>query len=72
MVILGLRQYCIIENPVLRNEKGEIKLDKHDQVIVQHGEIEYRFNNLYPEPFPLYPKEVLQKEPTSLTTVRNG
>lgn len=70
MVILQPRTYCEITNPVLRNSKGDLILDKHGQVTVKFGETEYRFFQKYPEPFPLYPKEELSLAPKALLIVK--
>jgi len=48
--------YCVIENPVIRNPNGSIKLDPFGQASLQHGQIEVRIDS---EPFPLYPGEQL-------------
>ena len=37
---------------------------------VKYGEIEIRFAENYPEPFPLFPKEELILKPTNLQIVR--
>jgi len=66
MVKIPPRFYCIIENPVIRNNKGEAVLDQHGQVKLLHGDKEVRLSQ---EPFPLYPGEILKKEVTPLTIV---
>ncbi|CAF3482226.1 unnamed protein product [Rotaria sp. Silwood1] len=52
------RHYCVIENPVLRNNDGKIVSDTNGQVKLLHSDIEIRFAQ---EPFPLYPGEVLKE-----------
>ena len=60
-VILPNLHYCIIEDPVLRDKDGEVKLDKHGQVKVNIGDSEIRTAMEYKNPFPLYFGEKLGK-----------
>lgn len=60
MIVIAKRHYCEIENPVIRDEKGVPVKDKYGQFLVQHGEVELRFHEQYPLPFPLYPREVVK------------
>ena len=66
MVTVPPRHYCVIENPVLRNDKGDIVSDKSGQAKLQHADQEIR---LAQEPFPLYPGEVLKQAVTPLKIV---
>ncbi len=66
MVTVPPRHYCVIENPVLRNDKGDIVNDKSGQAKLQHADQEIR---LAQEPFPLYPGEVLKQAVTPLKIV---
>ena len=43
MVTVPPRHYCVIENPVLRNDKGDIVNDKSGQAKLQHADQEIRF-----------------------------
>ena len=70
MVVLQPNTYCEITNPVICDEKGEITKDKFGQANLRYGQIEYRFYEKYPEPFPLYPREVLTLNPTKLRVVK--
>lgn len=70
MIILQPRTYCEIANPVIRDSTGELTRDKHGQVNVKFGEVQYRFFEDYPEPFPLYPKEELSQAPKKLMVVK--
>ncbi len=54
---------------MIREEMGQLKLDKYGQVTVVHGEQEYRFYEDYREPFPLYPNEVVVKKDLKLEIV---
>ncbi|CAF3989067.1 unnamed protein product, partial [Rotaria sp. Silwood1] len=58
MLIIPSRHYCVIENPVLRDNDGKIVSDTNGQVKLLHSDIEIRFAQ---EPFPLYPGEVLKE-----------
>lgn len=60
-VILPNLHYCIIEDPVLRDDKNELKFDKHGQVRVNIGDSEIRTSIEYKNPFPLYFGEKLGK-----------
>ena len=55
------RHYCVIENPVLRDDDEKIMLDGNGQAKLLHADQDIR---LAQEPFPLYPGEVL-KQPVS-------
>eukprot|EP01124_Arcella_intermedia_P015063 TRINITY_DN215_c0_g1_i1.p1 TRINITY_DN215_c0_g1~~TRINITY_DN215_c0_g1_i1.p1 ORF type:complete len:822 (+),score=121.89 TRINITY_DN215_c0_g1_i1:116-2581(+) len=57
MIMVPPRNYCIIENPVVRDEKGEVIRDQNGQVKLRHSDQEIRFES--PDPFPLYPGENL-------------
>lgn len=60
-IVLKPYTYALINDPVIRGEKGDILLDPHGQVKVRYGEQEIRTDAQYPEPFPLYPGETLKK-----------
>ncbi|KAG1672662.1 Major vault protein [Nymphon striatum] len=66
MIIVPPHHYCVIQNPVVRNDKSEIQLDFVGQVKLQHAELEIR---LPQDPFPLYPGEVLSKPVSPLKVV---
>ncbi|XP_023330832.1 major vault protein [Eurytemora carolleeae] len=66
MVIVPPRHYCIIQNPVLRNEKGEVETDSMGQVRLDHAEEEIR---LQQDPFPLYPGEMIKNKVSLLRVV---
>jgi len=56
MVSIPPRHYCVIINPVVRDESGQVVVDKHSQIKLRHGDFEVRLEQ---EPFPLYPGENL-------------
>lgn len=58
-IILRQNTYAVIADPIA--EKKNPKTDKHGSIIVRHGEQEIRTEDEYPEPFPLYPGEILKK-----------
>jgi len=66
MIIIPPRNYSIIANPVMRDEKGKIVTDSSGQVKYRHGDEEIRFEQ---EPFPLYPGEKLVGKVTPLQVV---
>jgi major vault protein len=66
MIMIPPRHYCIISNPVLRNEKQEIVRDEHGQVRLRHGDEEIRQTS---QPFPLYPGEKLYGKVSPLQVV---
>jgi len=68
MIVIPPRHYCILENPVVRNEKNEVLLDQYGQVRLRHGEEEIRFEQN--DPFPLYPGESVQGDIKPLLVVQ--
>lgn len=69
MLMIPPRHYCIIRNPVIRQD-GECVLDSHGNYKLQHGDEEYRFDDFNNgEPFPLYPGEKLQANVTPLQII---
>ncbi|KAL6070840.1 Membrane protein involved in colicin uptake [Balamuthia mandrillaris] len=66
MIVIPPQHYCVINNPVLRDESGNVVLNKHQQVKLRHGEQEVRLEQ---EPFPLYPGEEMEGEVMPLLVV---
>eukprot|EP01059_Diplonema_ambulator_P034761 TRINITY_DN795_c0_g1_i4.p1 TRINITY_DN795_c0_g1~~TRINITY_DN795_c0_g1_i4.p1 ORF type:complete len:919 (+),score=467.97 TRINITY_DN795_c0_g1_i4:45-2801(+) len=62
-IVIPPRHYCVIDNPVKRDAKGEPVLDAAGQAVIQLGEQEIRMDCL---PFPLYPGESLSGNPKPL------
>ncbi len=56
MLIIPPRHYCVITNPIIRDEQGNPLADKYGQIKLHYGDMEIRFEQ---EPFPLYPGEKL-------------
>jgi len=66
MIMVPPRNYCIIANPVMRDEKGNIIKEKSGQVKLRHGDEEIRFEQ---DPFALYPGEKVYGKVTPLQVV---
>jgi len=66
MIMVPPRNYCIIANPVMRDEKGQLVCEKNSQVKLRHGDEEVRFEQ---DPFPLFPGEKLFGKVTPLQVV---
>ncbi|WP_228061793.1 colicin uptake protein [[Phormidium] sp. LEGE 05292] len=69
MIIVPPRYYCIVANPVLRDENGNPIVDEHGQIKLRYGDAEIRFAQ---EPFPLYPGEQLAEEIAQLQVVERN
>jgi len=66
MIMIPPRHYCVIANPVGRNEKGQVVTEKNGQVKLRHGDEEIRFEQ---DPFPLFPGEKLVSKVSPLQVV---
>ncbi|EGG14463.1 major vault protein [Cavenderia fasciculata] len=66
MIMIPLRNYCTIGNPVVRKADGSLALDEFNQVKLRHGDEEIRVAQ---DPFPLYPGEKLVGKVTALQVV---
>ncbi|WP_411025010.1 hypothetical protein, partial [Salmonella sp. s54836] len=66
MVIVPLNFYCIVENPVARNDKGEIIIEETGDARLRYADLEI---HLTKPPFPLHPGEVLKQAITQLKIV---
>jgi major vault protein len=58
MITIPPRNYCVVENPVIRNKEGRIEHDASGQAKLAFADLEIRFNR---DPFPLYPGETLKQ-----------
>lgn len=67
MITVPPRHYCIVENPAVRDDAGQVKVDANGQVKLFHADQEIR---LAQDPFPLYPGEVLKQAVTALKVVQ--
>ena len=61
MISIPPRHYCIVENPAVKNETGELQLYENGQVKLLHGDFDIRLDKEYQDPFPLYPGEILKQ-----------
>lgn len=52
------RHYCVILNPVARDQDGTVLFDQSGQAKLRHADLEIR---LAQDPFPLYPGEEIQQ-----------
>ncbi|CAI9600990.1 unnamed protein product [Staurois parvus] len=66
MVMVPPRHYCVIQNPVLRDDTRAVEFDNVGQAKLRHGDQEIRLTQ---DPFPLYPGEELQLNVRPLTVV---
>ncbi|NES86479.1 MAG: colicin uptake protein, partial [Moorea sp. SIO2B7] len=69
MIIVPPRYYCIIANPVLRDESDNPLADQYGQIRLRYGDQEIRFTQ---DPFPFYPGEELEGDVTRLQVVETN
>lgn len=68
-IVVPPRHYCIVANPVMRDENGAPLTDPRGQIKLRYGDREIR---LAQEPFPLYPGEELAESVTQLQVVETN
>ncbi|XP_066577817.1 major vault protein isoform X2 [Amia ocellicauda] len=66
MLMVPPRHYCVIVNPVARDDEGRVQFDQAGQAKLRHADLEIRLTQ---EPFPLYPGEELQQNIAPLQVV---
>lgn len=66
MITIPPRNYCVIENPVLKDQENKVVYDKCGEAKLIFADLEIRFSQ---EPFPLYPGEVLKQNVTPLKVI---
>uniref|UniRef100_A0A3B3ZTY2 Major vault protein n=1 Tax=Periophthalmus magnuspinnatus TaxID=409849 RepID=A0A3B3ZTY2_9GOBI len=66
MVMVPPRHYCIVLNPVARDDNGQVQFDQSGQAKLRHADQEIRLTQ---DPFPLYPGEEVQQDVTALQIV---
>ncbi|CAL9692919.1 unnamed protein product [Knipowitschia caucasica] len=66
MVMVPPRHYCVVLNPVARDDQGQVQFDQSGQAKLRHADQEIRLTQ---EPFPLYPGEEVQQDVTALQIV---
>ena len=72
MIVLPPRHYCEVSDPIIRDKEGKLTYDKYGAYQINHGEVEIRFHEDYPEPFPLYPGEKIKVNATPLRVVKEN
>ncbi|KAM7371383.1 hypothetical protein PAMP_008633 [Pampus punctatissimus] len=66
MVMVPPRHYCVVANPVARDDNGQVLFDQSGQAKLRHADLEIRLTQ---DPFPLYPGEEIQQDVTPLQIV---
>ncbi|XP_069044490.1 major vault protein [Lepisosteus oculatus] len=66
MIVVPPRHYCVILNPVARDDDDDVLFDPPGQAKLRHADLEIRLSQ---EPFPLYPGEELEQDVTALQIV---
>ncbi|KAJ8250927.1 hypothetical protein GJAV_G00214840 [Gymnothorax javanicus] len=66
MIMVPPRHYCVVKNPVARDDEGQALFDTLGQAKLRHADLEIR---LAQDPFPLYPGEEVEQEVTVLQIV---
>ncbi|XP_008293156.1 major vault protein isoform X1 [Stegastes partitus] len=66
MVMVPPRHYCVVANPVARDDNGQVLFDQAGQAKLRHADLEIRLTQ---DPFPLYPGEEVQQDVTTLQIV---
>ncbi len=69
MIIVPPRHYCLVANPVMRDEEGNPIADNYGQIRLHYGDEEVRFAQ---DPFPLYPGEEMASVVTRLSVVETN
>ncbi len=58
MIMVPPRHYCVVLNPVARDDDALVQFDASGQAKLRHADLEIRLTQ---DPFPLYPGEEIQK-----------
>ncbi|KAK5913472.1 hypothetical protein CgunFtcFv8_008001 [Champsocephalus gunnari] len=66
MVMVPPRHYCVVLNPVARDDDNQVLFDQSGQAKLRHADLEIRLTE---DPFPLYPGEEVQQDVTPLQIV---
>ncbi|KAK7915384.1 hypothetical protein WMY93_011145 [Mugilogobius chulae] len=66
MLMVPPRHYCVILNPVARDDNDQVQFDQSGQAKLRHADQEIRLTQ---DPFPLYPGEEVQQDVTPLQIV---
>ncbi|XP_018620166.1 major vault protein [Scleropages formosus] len=66
MIMVPPRHYCVVLNPVCRDDEGRVQFDQLGQYKLRHADLEIRLTQ---DPFPLYPGEEIQQDVATLQIV---
>ncbi|XP_063076722.1 major vault protein [Engraulis encrasicolus] len=66
MIMVPPRHYCVVVNPVARDDEARVQFDQSGQAKLRHADLEIRLTQ---DPFPLYPGEEIQQDVTPLQIV---
>uniref|UniRef100_A0A8C9XBI1 Major vault protein n=1 Tax=Sander lucioperca TaxID=283035 RepID=A0A8C9XBI1_SANLU len=66
MIMVPPRHYCVVINPVARDDDKQVLFDQSGQAKLRHADLEIRLTQ---DPFPLYPGEEIQQDVTPLQIV---
>nr|XP_046271046.1 major vault protein [Scatophagus argus] len=66
MIMVPPRHYCVIANPVARDDDKQVLFDQSGQAKLRHADLEIRLTQ---DPFPLYPGEEIQQDVSPLQIV---
>ncbi|KAL7378194.1 hypothetical protein ABVT39_010054 [Epinephelus coioides] len=66
MIMVPPRHYCVVINPVARDDDNQVLFDQSGQAKLRHADLEIRLTQ---DPFPLYPGEEVQQDVTPLQIV---
>lgn len=66
MTMVPPRHYCVVINPVARDDDNEVLFDLSGQAKLRHADLEIRLTQ---DPFPLYPGEEIKQDITALQIV---
>ncbi|KAJ7990004.1 hypothetical protein DPEC_G00310350 [Dallia pectoralis] len=66
MIMVPPRHYCVVLNPVARDDNEQVLFDQSGQAKLRHADLEIRLTQ---DPFPLYPGEEIQQHVTVLQIV---
>lgn len=58
MTMVPPRHYCVVLNPVVRDDQSQVQFDQLGQAKLRHADLEIRLTQ---DPFPLYPGEQIQQ-----------
>jgi major vault protein len=61
--------YVTIVNPISRDTKGEIEYEEFGQVKLRWGDEEIRTSDVFKDPFPLYPGEIMRGNVTNFVMI---